>query len=419
MSRRLLLQSILKFSDSIKSGAAKVQDVVEDYFKSSGKQPTEEERAIIMNEFIKDAPSGVEAKGVEEVFFGPGDTRLGGSRGRTEAERLAEEEGVDVAETILPTKTFDMEKFKEGLEASYRESVAGELRKLQEASPAEKSKMIKEIINRQGIYRSFDQADISKLLRSVDDSQLQDFLKVQAQKPTTLKPKRYLGYTEDGRPIESPVYFDDIISNEKPINFRKYKNKTDREEYAEFVRKMRGEGISNKQIKEIAKTTGDISEGKRAATSIARANDMAADTKIKQEFLSELDEMKADRGPRYFQGDDFGGGPMGYDSYGEFLDSKGTEIINAIEEDLISRGVSEEKADELLRYIRELKRETTSPLRNDLKGLVNRIGEDLNDALDNDEIKFFYSTRFWDKYVDEILKLTQKPEPRFADGGVV
>jgi len=51
--------------------------------------------------------------------------------------------------------------------------------------------------------------------------------------------------------------------------------------------------------------------------------------------------------------------------------------------------------------------------------LVNRIGEDLNDALDNDEIKFFYSTRFWDKYVDEILKLTQKPEPRFADGGMV
>ena len=416
MANRLLLQTLVKFRDGIKSGAAKVSDVIEDYFKTSGKQPTEEERALIMNEFVKDAPSGIEAKGVEEVFFGPGDTRLGG---KTEAEKLAEDEGVDVAETILPTKPFDMEKFKEGLEASYRETVAGELRKLQEASPAEKSKMIKEIINRQGIYKSFDQADISKLLRSVDDSQLQDFLKVQAQKPTTIKPKRYLGYTEDGTPIESPVYFDDMGANEKSIDFSKYKNKREREEYAEFVKKMRGEGISNKQIKEIARTTGDISEGKRAATSIARANDMAADTKIKQEFLSELDEMKADRGPRYFQGDDFGGGPMGYDSYGEFLDSKGTEIINAIEEDLITRGVSEEKADELLRYVRELKRETTSPLRNDLKGLVDRIGEDLNDALDNDEIKFFYSTRFWDKYVDEILKLTQKPEPRFEYGGMV
>ena len=427
MANRLLLQTLVKFREGIKSGAAKVSDVIEDYFKTSGKQPTEEERALIMNEFAKDAPSGIEAKGVEEVFFGPGDTRLGG---KTEAEKLAESEGVDAAETILPTdpninmfgfdkRNFDMKTFKSGLEESYRESVAGELRKLQEASPAEKSKMIKEIINRQGIYKSFDQADISKLLRSVDDSQLQDFLKVQAQKPTTIKPKRYLGYTEDGTPIESPVYFDDMGANEKSIDFSRYKNKKEREEYAEFVKKMRGEGISNKQIKEIAKTTGDISEGKRAATSIARANDMAADTKIKQEVLSELDEMKADRGPRYFQGDEFGGGPMGYDSYGEFLDAEASKIINSIEEDLIARGMPEEKAEELLSSVREARRDSTSPFRNDLKGLVDKIGDDIGDAVDNDEIDFFYSTRFWNKYVDEILKLTQKPEPRFEYGGLV
>ena len=63
MANRLLLQTILKFSDQIKSGAVKVQDVVTDYFKTTGKQPTEEERALIMNEFAKDAPSGIEAKG--------------------------------------------------------------------------------------------------------------------------------------------------------------------------------------------------------------------------------------------------------------------------------------------------------------------------------------------------------------------
>ena len=110
---------------------------------------------------------------------------------------------------------------------------------------------------------------------------------------------------------------------------------------------------------------------------------------------------------------------MGYDSYGEFLDSKGAEIINAIEEDLITKGVPEEKAEELLRYVRDLRRESTSPLKNDLKGLVDKIGDDLGDALDNEEIKIFYSTRFWDKYVDEILRLSQKPEPRFVDGGLV
>jgi hypothetical protein len=190
-----------------------------------------------------------------------------------------------------------------------------------------------------------------------------------------------------------------------------------RREVAEFMKEMRKAGIQNEDVMNTAKIT-DVAEGKRAATTLARANDMSADTKIKQEFLSDLDEMKADRGPRYFQGDDVGG-PMGYDSYGEFLDSKGAEIINAIEEDLITKGVPEEKAEELLRYVRDLRRESTSPLKNDLKGLVDKIGDDLGDALDNEEIKIFYSTRFWNKYVDEILKLTQKPEPRFADGGLV
>jgi len=404
MANRILLQTLLRFSDDIKSGAAKVQDVVTDYFNQTGKSVTNEERGIILKEFQDNAPSNV----VEDAF-----TQSTTARSDTPFTN-------DIAEevTTIDNKNFDMDTFKAGLEQSYRETVAKTLKQLQEASPAEKSKMIKEIINRKGLYRSFDQVDISKLLKSVDDSQLQDFVKVQAQKPTTLKPKRYLGYTEDGRPIESPVYFDDMGANEKSIDFGNYKNKKDRSEYAEFVRKMRNEGIRNKDIQNIARTTGDIAEGKRAATTLARANDMAADTKIKQEFLSDLDEMKADRGPRYFQGDDVGG-PMGYDSYGEFLDSKGAEIINAIEEDLITKGVPEEKAEELLRYVRDLRRESTSPLKNDLKGLVDKIGDDLGDALDNEEIKIFYSTRFWNKYVDEILKLTQKPEPRFADGGLV
>jgi len=404
MANRILLQTLLRFSDDIKSGAAKVQDVVTDYFNQTGKSVTNEERGIILKEFQDNAPSNV----VEDAF-----TQSTTARSDTPFTN-------DIAEevTTINNKNFDMDTFRAGLEQRYRETVAKTLKQLQEASPAEKSKMIKEIINRKGLYRSFDQVDISKLLKSVDDSQLQDFVKVQAQKPTTLKPKRYLGYTEDGRPIESPVYFDDMGANEKSIDFGNYKNKKDRSEYAEFVRKMRNEGIRNKDIQNIARTTGDIAEGKRAATTLARANDMSADTKIKQGFLSDLDEMKADRGPRYFQGDDVGG-PMGYDSYGEFLDSKGAEIINAIEEDLITKGVPEEKAEELLRYVRDLRRESTSPLKNDLKGLVDKIGDDLGDALDNEEIKIFYSTRFWNKYVDEILKLTQKPEPRFADGGLV
>ena len=424
MSTKILLQTILKLRDQIKTGAANFMDVSAEYFKSTGDFMDDSQKAIALEEINKIAPSNVTTlEGVdprETIMPMGGRPKSTGTKGEdVDIEEMNWKDLVDDKVTTVDQKPFDYDNFVARVEASYRKTVADELKKLQEASPAEKSKMIKEIINRQGVYKNLDQADISMLLRSVDDTQLQDFLKVQAQKPTTLKPKRYLGYTEEGRPIESPVYFDDMGANEKSIDFSRYKNKRDREEYAEFVRKMRGEGISNKQIKEIARTTGDISEGKRAATSIARANDMDADTKLKQEVLSELDEMKADRGPRYFQGDEFGGGPMGYDSYGEFLDAEASKIINSIEEDLIAKGMPEEKAEELLSSVRELRRDSTSPLRNDLKGLVNKISDEIGDAVDNDEIDFFYSTRFWDKYVDEILKLTQKPEPRFEYGGLV
>ena len=262
MANRLLLQTLLRFSDDIKSGAAKVQDVITDYFNTTGKSVTDEERSIILKEFQDNAPSNV-----EEVDFSSDFLFTDKAKSKTP---LTNETAEQVS--TIDNKNFDMDTFTAGLEQSYRETVAKTLKELQEASPAERSKMIKEIINRKGLYRSFDQVDISKLLKSVDDSQLQDFVKVQAQKPTTLRPKRYLGYTEDGRPIESPVYFDDMGANEKSIDFGNYKNKKDRSEYAEFVRKMRNEGIRNKDIQNIAKTTGDIAEGKRAATTLARAN---------------------------------------------------------------------------------------------------------------------------------------------------
>ena len=60
MANRILLQTLLRFSDQIKSGAAKVQDVVTDYFNQTGKSVTDEERGIILKEFQDNAPSNVE-----------------------------------------------------------------------------------------------------------------------------------------------------------------------------------------------------------------------------------------------------------------------------------------------------------------------------------------------------------------------
>ena len=90
MSRRLLLQSILKFREGIKSGTAKVKDIVEDYFKSSGKSVTDEDRAIILNEFAESAPSNV-----EEVFFGSGDPRFYKPKTTEELNQQAKDLGLE------------------------------------------------------------------------------------------------------------------------------------------------------------------------------------------------------------------------------------------------------------------------------------------------------------------------------------
>ena len=337
MSRRLLLQSILKFSDSIKSGTAKVQDVVEDYFKSSGKQVTEEDRAIIMNEFAKDAPSGIEAQGVEEVFFGPGDTRLGGSRGRTEAERLAEEEGVDVAETILPTRPFtDLVEQERGVKLRGDETF-GEL--MEKLGPAKE----------EGLGSLF--------------------------------PK--------GKPGE---IFD--VDNSR------------REEVATFIKDMRKAGIKNKDIKDTFKLTGtDIEQGKRAATSLARAADMGADTKGKQELLSEFDEIKMEKGPRFFQEE-----YMGYDSFSDAIRAKASEINNAIVDDLDRLGVDDETVTRIVSSAREVMN------RNPFAGPDEMLAS-IKQDLEFENIK--YDVTFFENLLNEYRKLMRKPEPRFEYGGMV
>ena len=341
MANRLLLQTLVKFREGIKSGAAKVSDVIEDYFRTSGKQPTEEERALIMNEFAKDAPSGIEAQGVEEVFFGPGDTRLGGSRGRTEAERLAEEEGVDVAETILPTRPFtDLVEQERGVKLRGDETF-GEL--MEKLGPAKE----------EGLASLFPR----------------------------------------GKPGE---IFD--------VNTSK------REEVAEFIKKMREAGIKNKDIKGVFKESGtDLAQGKKAATTLARAADMKADTAIKQEALADLDDDIANYGPNWWKGLGYNDGPMGYDSYGDMSRNIIGKINNGIMDDLEKAGVPEEKVTEIFTFLSDARKR----LANDPKAFVRKVA----DELEIEDID--YDVSFWDNYVDEIMSRIEKPEPRFEYGGMV
>ncbi len=329
MANRILLQTLLRFSDQIKSGAAKVQDVVTDYFNQTGKSVTNEERGIILKEFQDNAPSNV--------------TTL---------------EGVDPRETIMPMGGASDTPFTDKVSKEMGTKLRGD--------------------------ETFGELmDLKNNLRSDRVLNLAREKGITQQGLGSLYPK--------GKPGE---IFD--IQNDK------------RMEVAEFMKAMRAAGIKNEDVMNTAKIT-DVAEGKRAATTLARAADMGADTKIKQEILSELDDDIANYGPDWWRGMGYNDGPMGRESVGNLLENLTTTVNNGIYDDLIERGVPEDKVSDIFQYIARIR----DNVKYDPKALVRKIAEDL----ELEDIK--YDTTFWDNYLDEILTRIQKPEPRFADGGLV
>ena len=310
MSKKILFQSLLKFRDQIKDGTAKVQDIITDYFNQTGKSVTDEERAIILNEFAKDAPSNV-----EEVDFS--------------SDFLFK----DKPKSKTPF-TDQLRKENPGVEITGKETF-GEL--------MEKFGTVKE----EGIGSLFPKGE-GAVFEKIDD----------------------------------------------------------RDEVAQFIRKMRGAGIKNPEIKGVFEEFGtDIEGGKRAATTLARAADMKADTPIKQELLSELDEMKMDKGPRFFQ-EEF----MGYDDFRSAEDAKKIEVNNAIVDDLEAMGVEDDTVMFIMGRAREINKK---PFYTSGEDFVDIIKEELDfQGID-------YDVEFYKNYFRELTGLMRKPEPRFMYGGVV
>ena len=57
----VLLQTLLKNKNNIRDGVFRIQDLVTDYFKSGGKDLEVNDRAIIEEFFVKEAPSNVQS----------------------------------------------------------------------------------------------------------------------------------------------------------------------------------------------------------------------------------------------------------------------------------------------------------------------------------------------------------------------
>ena len=396
MANRLLLQTLLRFSDQIKSGAAKVQDVVTDYFNTTGKSVTDEERNIILKEFQDNAPDNItplkgEGEGIMSEYKSVGDDL-------TDVE-----------------KESQLNTFLEGSDRVYAQFVNKALVDLQNASKSEQQQMVKAIIGRKGMFKYLDDADAKKLLNSVDNPGVETGEIVGLRGDETFgelteklgKPKEYElnKFTMDEDvyvPKETDQGLGSLYPKGKPGEIFDEAN-SKRDEMAGFMKAMRDAGIKNQDVMNTAKIT-DVAEGKRAATSLARAADMGADTKIKQELLGTLDEDIATNSPRFFQEE-----YMGYDSMGNLLENISTTVNNGIYDDLIEQGVPEDKVSEIFRYIASVR----DNMKYDPKAVLRKIADDV----EMEDIK--YDTTFWDNYIDEILSKIQKPAPRFADGGLV
>jgi len=363
MANKLLLRILTAARPGIQAGKLKMQDIVSEYFKQTGGKTIDPgDRAIIEDEFIEFAPSNVTTPDAFKGFL----------TDRTDEIVAPVESSVTSERLNVPKDKINYKMMSEKLGVPLRgDETWQELIAIERGSKEGIGSMI---------------------------------------------PKEYFGYNrgKGGQytKIPSPVYMDDIIASERPMDTSRIKNWAQRDDYAQFIRKMRGKDFENPIIKKIVKDSGgDIAEGKRSATTVARAADMVADTAKKQEVLSELDEMKLEKGPRWWKGDDKYDnieGPMGKDTRGEMTESIVTTVNNGIVDD-IDILVGEEKSNDIFRWISQKRKD----FRNDPDGFVQFVKEEL----ESNGIK--YDMTFWENYVDEIMQLTTPEIPVFADGGLV
>ena len=412
MSQKILLQTILRLQDEIKTGAANFMDVSAAYLRDSGDFLDGSLKNVALEEINKLAPSNV------------------ASFPTTSGQGIMSK----YKSTDIPAAEQDaiMDNFLKGADRTYAKFVDDALVDLQNASPSEQKEMIKSIIGRKGTFKYLEDADAKKLLNSIDKpavgtvsplrgdesfDELLDVKKAEDLSPEALaknlKEKAKTGNTE----------FDEILDAEFKKAFGKKESKeglgslypkgktreifdasnAERDDLAGFMREMRKAGIKNEDVMNTAKIT-DVAEGKRAATTLARAADMGADTKIKQEFLSDLDEKVMNNGPRYFQ-EEF----QGYDSYGELIQTETSRIRNAVVDDLEALGVDEQKLTNILTYSNDVaKKNPYQP---------EAFIESIKQELEMNNIK--YDMSFWENYISKILELSAKPATRFAVGGLV
>jgi len=175
-----------------------------------------------------------------------------------------------------------------------------------------------------------------------------------------------------------------------------------RDDMATFIKNMRGEGLSNIDIAGVRKVPGDVQ--KQTAEMVVQYNRSGADTPIKKEFFDDFQQTKQDYGSRYFKED-----YQGFDSYGDLVKNKSSQVRNAIADDLEVMGVPENDVTQILVSAREVADNNPG----NPEAMLASIKQDLEISNIN------YDMRFWDNYFSDLLEASAKEPPMFRHGGLV
>ena len=366
----LLLQALLKNKNNIRDGIVRIQDVVTDYFKMGGKDLEVNDRAIIENFFVKEAPSNVEsidmARDLVKLDQNPQTPySMANDLGRRNP-------GLKFTDDMTFGQVNEMKQSNSLPPGGTRESVK------------------KEAVEKYGIRpERFDE-----IMDSQFDEKLGDDLLKDSTFPS-FNTRENIGGVED---IKQGI---GSLPKGVPGEIFDTKNAA-RDEMAGFINKMRGQGMSNPDIAGVRRVPGD--EQKRTAELVVNQNRMGADTPIKQEFMEEFTELQNTKGPRFFK-EEF----QGYDSFGDLIKNKGIDARNAIVTDLELLGVAENELMQIARSANEVA--ANNPFTPE--AWITSMKQDLELSNIN------YDMRFWDNYFDQLIDSTRKDPPMFRYGGLV
>jgi len=367
--RRTLLQILVKSRDGIKSGATKVADVVTEYLNTTGATTiSPAERFTINKEFSEFAPSNV----VDDIF--------GDFQGLQD----------DAGDVVKKSRAFDaIDETAEGFDPNY-------MKGLTDTDTPFTDKVSEKVGKKLTGQETFGEIEAMQTPQTMPTTTVNEKLGLGSLD------KRFYGYNKDGSKIKAPVYMEDINAQDLPMDRSRVKNSIDRSNAAEFIKNMRGEGISNIDIAGVRRVPGD--QQKETAELVLQKRNMGADTVVKEEFFDEFTELKNTKGPKFFK-EEF----QGYDSYGDLMNGEGTRARNAIADDLEGLGVDEETAMSLLRNANDVARRNP----NDPEAWIAAMKQDLE--IEN----IGYDMKFWENYFNEFMDISTPTKTRFRYGGLV